>query len=178
MWCEPQGLGVLNRLFHQLARTTRVGRDHGEFRPIVIPDPLAVILGLAFFIAGHFHPKAENIHQENPREHAPSGPETGDKDPANALAEKVLWPKRFVSYGRRLSTGCVVHDPNIAGQQAGAILHFHAGGATWPLADSGFQRPGTKSLTSLFFMAGRRRRTSVKYSWGLIPRRRQLSMTV
>ena len=43
---------------------------------------------------------------------------------------------------------------------------------------SGFQRPGARSLTSVFFIPGRRRRTSVKYSWGLILRRRQLRIMV
>ena len=45
----------------------------------------------------------------------------------------------------------------------------HAG-----LAGLGFQRLGSTSLTSWFFMAGKRLSTSVRYSWGLIPRRLQL----
>lgn len=42
----------------------------------------------------------------------------------------------------------------------------------------GFQRLGTKSLTWWLVMEGSRRNTSVRYSWGLIPRRRQLWMIV
>lgn len=42
------------------------------------------------------------------------------------------------------------------------------------LAGLGFQRLGSTSLTSWFFMEGKRLSTSVKYSCGLMPRRRQL----
>ena len=42
----------------------------------------------------------------------------------------------------------------------------------------GFQRLGSKSLTLWFFMAGNRLNASVRYSWGLMPRRRQLWIRV
>jgi len=38
----------------------------------------------------------------------------------------------------------------------------------------GFHRLGTKSLTSWLVMEGKRLNTSVRYSWGLMARRRQL----
>ena len=48
------------------------------------------------------------------------------------------------------------------------------GGAYAGLAGLGFQRLGSTSLTSWFFMEGKRPSTSVRYSCGLMPRRRQL----
>ena len=57
-------------------------------------------------------------------------------------------------------------------RQAGCIGSRRA---TQPVSRGiGFHRLGTNSLICEAFIEGNRRKTSVRYSWGLMPRRRQL----
>ena len=74
---------------------------------------------------------------------------------------------RYYSYDRKRQEWCRRDEPRLTPLQRNCCAY--AG-----LAGLGFQRLGSTSLTSWFFMEGKRPSTSVRYSCGLMPRRRQL----
>ena len=82
---------------------------------------------------------------------------------ASSIAQEPLVKIRFIVSDK---TGALVTEPRLTPQRNCCA---HAG-----LAGLGFHRLGSTALTSWFFMAGKRPSTSVRYSWGLMPRRRQL----
>jgi hypothetical protein len=90
---------------------------------VVIADATAVVLEIAVLVNGQFCPETEDIHQEDADLDAlPSGLEARDYHPANPLAEKVPQPESFMSCGRRLPTGYIVHGLSISGRRAEAML--------------------------------------------------------
>jgi len=94
---QPQALGVLHGLLHQLPSATRFDGDHREARQVVIPDARAVVLPIAVLIESQLRPETEDVHQEDAGLDAlPLGLEAGDNHPAKTLAEKVRWPESFM----------------------------------------------------------------------------------
>ena len=63
----------------------------------MLADALTVVGGVAVLISRQLGAQTEHVDQEDPRLDTLSARlEPGNDDPANALGEKVRWPKRFV----------------------------------------------------------------------------------
>lgn len=78
------------------------------------------------------------------------------------------------STGERDRLGSRVSLGGTAGGSGHAAVRWSRGQTCTDVA--GFQLAGRSSAIWVMFIAGRRRRTSVRYAWGLMPRRRQLTI--